>query len=336
MIIISTETGKLISAMIMFFREEIVMKLSFVIPCYRSEKTIELVYEELLEVIAQRQDYFYEIIMVNDDSPDNVYGVLERLASKDKNVKVIDFAKNMGKHAALMAGFRNSTGDYIICLDDDGQCPVDHLWELLEPLEKGFDVSMAQYGIKKQSSFKNFGSKMNDWMMTTMLGKPKEFQFANFAAMKKFVVEEVIKYNNPYSYVNGLLLRTTNKLANVPMEERERVSGTGGYTFFKSLKLWVNGYTAFSITPLRIATLLGCIFAVAGFIFAFVTIIRKIINPSILAGYTSLMAILLILSGITMLILGILGEYVGRIYMCINESPQYVVRQTLNIEKSKK
>ena len=311
------------------------MDLSFVIPCYRSEKTIELVYQELVSVLSAKKNYTYEIILVNDSSPDNVMEIMEKLAHNDKKVKVVDFAKNMGKHAALMAGFKVSRGDYVVCLDDDGQCPVDQLWKLINPLKHGYDVSMAQYGTKKQSKFKNFGSKMNDWMMTTMLGKPKDFQFANFAAMKKFVVKEMIKYDNPYSYVNGLILRTTQNNINVPMEERERAYGTGGYTFFKSLKLWLNGYTAFSITPLRVSTLFGLIFAASGFIFSIIIIIRKLLKPEILSGYTSLMGILLLISGIIMLMLGILGEYVGRIYMCINQSPQYVIRRTINLDKEK-
>lgn len=307
------------------------MKLSFVIPCYRSEHTVKQVCDELVDILSEKPEYDYEIITVNDASPDNVFLVLKEMAVSNPKIKVIDFAKNMGKHAALMAGFRYCKGEYIICMDDDGQCPVEYLWDLIAPLEEGYDVSMAQYGKKKQSEFKNFGSYMNAWMMTTMLDKPKDFQFANFAAIKRFVVKEMIKYKNPYSYVNGLILRTTQKIINVPMEERERTIGTSGYTFFKSLKLWLNGYTAFSIVPLRVATFLGSILSFIGFVFMLTIIIRKIINPSVLAGYTSTMAIILFVGGILMLMLGILGEYVGRIYMCLNNSPQYVVRETINI-----
>lgn len=172
---------------------------------------------------------------------------------------------------------------------------------------------------------------MNAFMMTHLLGKPREFQFSNFAAMKAFVVEEICGYENPYAYINGLILRTTGSIINVPMEERERMSGFGGYNFIKSLKLWVNGFTAFSVKPLRIATLLGALCALSGFLYGLMIIIRKIMYPEILAGYSSLMVVLLIIGGVIMLILGILGEYVGRIYICINNSPQYVIRQSVNI-----
>lgn len=315
----------------MFIDEE-KKKISFVIPCYRSEKTIEAVCNEILSVLQDDISYDYEIIAINDSSPDNVLAVLKKLATTNHKIKVLDFAKNMGKHAALMAGFRFCTGDYVVCLDDDGQCPVDQLWHLLEPLRQGYDVSMAQYGTKAQSKFKNFGSRVNAWMMES-LGKPKEFQFANFAAMKRFIVDEMIRYDNPYSYVNGLILRTTERMANVPMKERNRKEGVGGYTFSKSLKLWINGYTAFSIIPLRLATILGVFFAGVGFIATLVIVVRKVINPEILAGYTSTLTIILFMGGLIMLILGIMGEYIGRIYMCLNNAPQYVIRESINVEE---
>ena len=308
------------------------MLLSFVIPCYRSEKTITAVCEELISVLNQKPEYSYEIITVNDCSPDNVIDVLEKLANENKNIKVIDLAKNVGKHSALMAGFRYSNGDYVVCLDDDGQCPVDKLWDLIEPLSGKYDVSMAQYGRKEQSGFKNFGSFMNAWMMTTMLGKSKDFQFANFAAMKKFVVKEIVRYDNPYSYVNGLILRTTKRLVNVPMKERARTEGTSGYTFWKSLQLWINGYTAFSVVPLRLATLLGGVSTALGLLLGIIAIVFKLLTPEITIGLVCVVAILLFLSGCTLLCMGLLGEYVGRIYMCINKAPQYVIRNLVNVE----
>lgn len=309
------------------------MKISFVIPCYRSEKTIEKVYEEIINVIGLRQDVDYEIITVNDDSPDNVLDVLISLSQKDKKVKVIDCAKNMGKHAALMAGFRYAEGDFIVCTDDDCQCPMDRLWELIYPLENGYDVAMAQYGKKNQSTFKNFGSKMNDWMMTYMIGKPKEFQFSNFCAIKLFIIKEIIKYENPYSYVNGLILRSTNKIINVPMKERARVEGVSGYTFKKSLSLWINGATAFSILPLRIASYLGLFFSIISFCVGIIACIVGLMNPLLKVGVPIIISVIFFVNGLIMMFVGMLGEYVGRIYMCINREPQYIIRETWNIHE---
>ena len=307
------------------------MMISFVIPCYRSEKNITSVVNEIKETVTKRSGCKYEIIAVNDQSPDNVYSVLKSLAAADKQVKVIDLSKNMGKHAALMAGFRHACGDYIAICDDDGQCPIEHLWELIDAVDEGYDAAMANYGVKAQSRFKNFGSRMNDWMMRTLLNKPRHIKFANFAVFRPFVVSEMLKYKNPYPYVNGLLLQATHKIKNVPMEERERLNGTGGYTFKKSFSLWMNGFTAFSVKPLRIATALGAVLALAGFAFGIYVIIRKLVHPNILAGYSSLFAAMLFIGGVIMLMMGLIGEYIGRIYISINNAPQYVVRETINI-----
>lgn len=309
------------------------MLLSFTIPCYRSENTVTSVVDEIIAKVQEMGGYDYEIIAVNDCSPDDTWQVLEKLAAENPKIKCVNLAKNVGKHAALMAAFSLVQGDIVIGVDDDGQCPLHELPKLLEPLNQGYDMSMAAYPKKKQSLFKNFGSRVNDWMVRFLIGKPKGLVFSNFIARKRFVCEEIIKYKNPYPYLEGLTLRATHNIALVPMEERERQAGTSGYTLKKSLALWVNGCTAFSVKPLRLAAVLGVVFAAIGFLAGFAVIVQKLINPAIQAGYTSIMALLLFVSGIMMLLLGIIGEYIGRIYICINDSPQYVIRETRNANK---
>lgn len=302
-------------------------KLSFVIPCYGSEKTVTCVVEEIASEMDKHGVADYEITCVNDCSPDGVWNVLMDLADRYPQVRAIDLAKNMTRIPAVMAGLANSTGDIMIVLDDDGQCPMDHIMELLQPLEGDFDVSIAKYPEKKQSWFKNFGSRVNARMTEIMLEKPRELQFSNFLAIKRYVVDEILRYENPYPYLTGLLLRTTRHIANVEMEERERIAGRTNYTFKKLIALWMNGFTAFSVKPLRVATVVGTGVAMAGFLWGFVIVLRKIINPShILVGYSSTMAVVLFIGGMLMLMLGIVGEYVGRIYISINRSPQYVIR----------
>ncbi len=307
--------------------------ISFVIPCYRSERSIGFVLDEIIRIMELEKDYIYEIIAVNDGSPDQVFSVLKKRAQGNIRIKVIDLVKNMGKHAALMAGYHYASGKTIVCVDDDGQCPVDRLWDLLAPLQNGYDVSIAKYGSKSQSAFKNFGSKLNDFMTRILLEKPKDLQFGSFFAMNDYILQEIIKYDNPYPYLDGLLLRTTTKIANIPMPDRERINGTSGYTFKKMVSLWMNGFTAFSVKPLRIATVTGMICALIGFIFGVYTIMHKLVNPATPAGWSSTMAALLFIGGMIMLILGLIGEYIGRIYICINASPQYVIRETVNIKK---
>lgn len=311
------------------------MFLSFVIPCYGSELTIYGVIEEIYKKMSEKPNTDYEIIAVNDCSPDNVYDVLIKLTQKFSKLKIVDFAKNFGKQSAVLAGYSFVSGDIIINLDDDGQCPLDRLWDLIEPLENGYDVVYAKYPVKKQSAFKNFGSKVNSIMAEALIGKPKNLQVSNFSAFKRFIADEMTLYKNPYPYSSGLVLRTTSKVTNVDMEERERAAGNGNFTFKRSLKLLLNGFTAFSVKPLRISTIFGMICAFIGFVFGVVTIIRKITRPEILVGYSSIMAVLLFVGGMIMMMLGIVGEYIGRIYICINNSPQYVIRETVNIDKEK-
>lgn len=311
--------------------------ISFIIPCYASEHSVALVIDEIRSVVAQRPEYDYEVVAVNDFSPDNVLSVLREQASIDEKVKVIDLAKNGGRHNALICGCHYVSGDYVVFIDDDQQCPCDRLWDLLDPLTSGkYDVSIAKYPKKTQSRFKNFGSKVNDQVANWLLEKDKDLKFSNFSAMRRFVCNEIIRYTNPYPYLSGLMLRATSRVCNVTMEERERTIGVGHYNFKKSFALWMNSFTAFSVKPLRFATSCGVLFAFVGVIMAVYTVVHKLISPSVAVGYSSLMAALLFIGGMIMFMLGLIGEYIGRIYISLNNSPQYVVRETLNLEREAK
>lgn len=307
------------------------MKLSFVIPCYGSEKTIKGVVDEITETMGQRPQFDYEIIAVNDGSPDNVLSVLKELAVSDDKLFVADLSKNMGKHSAVMAGFSLVTGDFVVCLDDDGQCPANELWRLFDALGDDYDVAMAKYPEVKQSRFKNIGSEINSLMTQWLLDKPKELHFSNFLIMRRYVIDEMLRYGNPYPYLEGLILRTTRRIVCVEMEERGRSdAGSGNFTLKRSLSLWMNGFTAFSVKPLRLSAFIGFVFAITGFIFGLYIIIRKIIHPEILMGYSSTMAAIFFIGGVLMIMLGFVGEYIGRIYISINNSPQYVIRKIYN------
>ncbi len=301
--------------------------VSFVIPCYRSALTLEKVVEEVDTTMASMEDYDYEMVLVNDCSPDDTFSVIRKLCTENNKIKGINLARNFGQHAALMAGFAHASGDVIVCLDDDGQTPADEVGKLLAAIEEGADVVYAQYGNKKHSLFRNFGSRLNDLMTRVMLGKPKELYVSSYFAMKRFVAEEICRYDNAYPYVIGLVLRTTKNIVNVSVTHREREVGTSGYTLRKLINLWVNGFTSFSVKPLRMATFMGAVCAFAGFAYAIYTIVKKFINPAVPLGFSSLMSAILFIGGMLMLMLGMIGEYLGRIYVCINNSPQYVVKE---------
>ncbi len=311
--------------------------LSFVIPCYRSEETITKVYSEIIQVMALRPEYDYEIIAVNDCSPDDVYSVLRDLAANDPKFKVVDLAKNFGKHSAMMAGFSFVRGEYVVNLDDDYQCPANELWKLMDALiAENYDCTTAVYSKKQEAAWKRFGSLINKRMVDMLIEPPKGIAIENFSVIKRYVCDEILRYTNPYPYVTGLLMRATHRIKMIPMEERERGDNKAtGFTFKKSFSLFANGLTAFSVKPLRIASLLGVFFALLGFVYGLFVIIRKLLNPAIMMGYSSIMAVQLFSSGIIMLLLGVIGEYIGRIYISLNRSPQYVIRETVNIDETK-
>ena len=309
-------------------------KISFVIPCYRSEVTLPKVVGEIRATMERLgkdgKAYDYEIVLVNDCSPDDTFGTIKKLAAEDGKIIGINLARNFGQHAALMAGFHYVSGDIVVCLDDDGQTPADEAGKLLEGIEQGSDVVYAKYEHKKHSLFRNFGSWVNEEMARVMLGKPKELYVSSYFAARRFVVEEMKRYTNAFPYVIGLALRTTKRISNVTVTHREREVGASGYTLGKLLGLWFNGFTAFSVKPLRIATAIGCTCSVAGFLYGIYTIIKKFVNPDVPMGFSSLMAAIVFMGGMTMVMLGLVGEYIGRMYITMNNSPQFVIRETVN------
>lgn len=307
--------------------------VSFVIPCYRSEQTIGRVVEEIDTTMQKLSAYSYEIVLVNDSSPDDTFDVIRALCARRSDICGINLSGNFGQHAALMAGFHYTHGDVVVCLDDDGQTPADEVGKLLDKIEEGYDVVYARYAQKQHTGFRNFGSKINELMTRVMLGKPKELYLSSYFAARRFVVDEMLRYTNPYPYVIGLVLRTTKNIANVEVTHRKRESGVSGYTLGKLLGLWFNGFTAFSIKPLRIATALGCMAACAGFIYGIYTIIKKFVNPNVPIGFSAMMAAIVFLGGMIMLMLGLIGEYIGRVYISLNNSPQYVIRECINAER---
>jgi len=309
-----------------------VRKISYCIPCYRSQNTVGNVIDEIIRETNKLGDFDYEIICVDDNSPDDVYGVLTKIARENCRVKVVRFAKNFGQQAGLIAAIGKATGDIVVTLDDDGQCPMDHISELIAPLDEGYDISMAKYEHKKQSLFKNFGSKVNDWTEVIMTNKPKGLYMSNFTAMTGFVARQISMYDGPYPSITGLLMRISTKATNVIMKDRERMEGGSTYTLSKLISVWLSGFTTFSIKPLRIATYFGSIIALAGLIYTIVIIITRIVYNDTTEGWSSIMCVLLIIGGITLFVLGIIGEYIGRIYMSINRTPQYIIKDTINLE----
>lgn len=304
------------------------MDVSFVIPCYRSQNTILSVIGEIEQTMAQRPALRYEIICVSDGSPDQVYEVIAARSAQDRHVRGFCLAKNFGQQAAIMAGLNASTGDKVVVLDDDGQTPADESFALLDALDEDNDVVYASYrwAQKMHSRFRNFGTWMNETMLRILLKKPKGLEITSFWAAKRFAIDEICCYTGPYAYTEGLILRSFGRICNVPVRHRARLEGESGYTLTKLLALWLNGFTAFSVVPLRAASLLGVVSAVCGFLYMMYTVIHYFFDRDVPMGYPTLVSLILLLSGVILVMLGLLGEYVGRLYITANRAPQYVVR----------
>lgn len=311
------------------------MLISFIIPCYKSQNTLGNVVDNIEKMMEGRKDYESEVVLVNDGSPDDTWGTIEKLCAKYSNVTGIDLAKNRGQQSAIMAAIKHTKGEIIACCDDDGQTPIETCFDFIDKMDEcGYDVVCAKYGERgKRSIFRRFGSWLNDQMSIYFLDKPKDINTSVYFVAKRFVALEMARYDNPYPYITGLLLRTTGRIGNVEVEQKNRLAGESGYTFKKLFNLWVNGVTTFSIKPLRLANFLGLLFAFIGFVTIIVLAISKLCNPNVSVGWTSLIATNLLVGGFIMLFLGIIGEYIGRIYLCLNKSPQYVERVVIGKNK---
>lgn len=310
------------------------MKISFVIPCYCSEKTITGVVERIEHVMEQLEGNTFEVILVNDCSRDGTWQVIQGLAKEKKAVVAINLAKNVGQHGALLAGLNHISGELAVTLDDDGQTPIENLPQMLAKLQEGYDVVSAKYVTRHQpSAFRRIGSILNKKMSRWLIERPEGVSVSVFLVMRQYIVNEMIRYKEPYPYIAGLVLRATQNVGNVEMEQAAREVGHSGYTLKKLLNLWVNGFTSFSIKPLRLATFSGMVLAILGFLYAIVIIAQKIFLIHVQAGWSSLASLILLVGGLILMVLGIMGEYLGRIYLCINHTPQYVVREICGQEE---
>ena len=307
-------------------------KFSYVIPCYRSENTVMKVVQEIEDTMEQRPEFTYEIILVNDGSPDHVWNVIQENAKKDEHIVGINLAKNFGQHCALMAGYNNCSGDFIVSLDDDGQTPACEVFRLFDELDKGYDVVYASYPEEHKNLFRRLGSDFAKKMSDFMFDIKDDRKGSSYFICRRFVIEEMIRYRHPYPYLAGLQLRVTRNIGVVYVEHRDRIEGRSGYNLKSLILLWLNGFTAFSVKPLELGIYIGVIFSILGFLYAVYTIVRRVLNPNMMAGWSSLISVILIIGGIIMIMLGLIGEYVGRIYICINNSPQYVIKEKVRKE----
>ena len=305
--------------------------ISIVIPVYNGEKSITNLVALLIAKLSR--SYKLEIVLVNDCSPDNSEAVCISIYEKHKDiVKFLSLSKNVGEHNAVMAGLNHITGDFAVIMDDDFQNPVSEVIKLIEfAIITQNDVVYTYYDKKEHSFFRNLGSRFNDKMATILLKKPKDLYLSSFKVINKFLVEEIIKYNLPFPYIDGLILRTTNNIGKLKVKHNKRTNGESNYTLKKLVSLWMNMFTNFSILPLRFSMIIGFAFSLFGFGYGLFAIIEKLYNPHLPIGYTALIVLVSIFSGIQLMALGMIGEYLGRMFMSQNKKPQYSIRKIYTI-----
>lgn len=304
------------------------MLISIVIPCYRSSKTLPFVTEEIRSVFAAHPEYEYQIVLANDGSPDQgaTLGVIRELCEKDSRIIGVDMSRNFGQARAKMAALQYADGDCVVYMDDDGQHPAEGIIPLVEKIREGYDVVYARFPKKNHSLFKRVTSNMFRKLQEALKVKAKGIYISSFYAVSRFAVEALKRYHSPSPSSGAYLLNVTTRFANVDLPHRSRVAGRSNYSLKRLFGLAMTSMTNFTLVPLRASAVMGASIACIGFLFGLYLVIRKLIHPAIAIGYTSQMAVNLLLSGMILLVLGIVGEYIGRIYMILSDLPQYVVR----------
>ena len=310
------------------------MKLiSIVIPCYNSEATIRKVVEMVMEEFKKMDGYDCEFVLVNDGSPkDNTYGEIKKLGEQYQNVKGINLLRNFGQHNALMAALHYTEGDFILGMDDDMQTHPSQISKLIHKMEEGYDLVYGCYPKRKNSFLKNVTSKLNEVSSRILLGRPKDIVSSNFWMITRQIKDEVVKYDSFNPYIDGIFYRVTHNIGNVPVEHFKREVGTSGYTLKKLINLWLR-YWNFSVIPLRISFGLGIFSGFAGAVMAILIIINKILNPDIPVGWSSTLCVVVVFFGLVLMVLGVIGEYLGKIILILNNTPQFIVRDTVNAQE---
>ena len=305
--------------------------VSVVIPCYRSEQTIAQVVD-LTRAELVRLGYDSEFVLVNDNSPDSTYEQIKSLASCHDDVIAIDLAKNFGQHAAIMCGLHHVSGELVLLMDDDMQTHPTQVPILLGGMTPDVDVVFGKYPKRREALWRRAGSRFSHWTMRVFSGYPADVEISNFVVLRSFVAEGMLSYEGPFPTVQGLIFQVTSRIANVDVQHFDRVVGKSGYTLRGLIRLWMTLLNS-TMLPLRVSSMLGASMGVVGFLAALVLIVRKCIDPSVAIGWSSVMVVALTCSGLILLCLGLVGEYVGRLFLTANKVPQYVERECVGEER---
>ncbi|MCL1829966.1 MAG: glycosyltransferase family 2 protein [Oscillospiraceae bacterium] len=309
------------------------MIVTVAIPCYRSTDTIETVVESVKQAILNREGNDYQFVLVNDCSPDDTFEAIRRLAEKDEKITGVSLSRNCGQEAATLAALPYVRGDVVVFMDDDGQHPADEIYSLIDKLGEGYDLVYGRFNLKHHNAYKRMVSRIHGFISELNGTKVKGVTLSSYFALSAFAAKQLVNYRSPFVSRGGYLMSVTTKVTNVDITKHlDRIAGSSGYTLSKMLSMFLSSFTNFTMKPIRVSTTIGAVIAITGFLYGLFLIIQKIFRPDVQVGFTSIMAVMLFLGGMIILVLGLLGEYIGRTYMTVSSMPQYIVREELNHE----
>ena len=309
------------------------IKLSIVVPVYNSERTLKELTERMEKVLENLVGDFYEIIFVNDGSSDASWQIIKDLSTDDSNLIAINLTRNFGQHNAIMCGFWKAQGKYIITIDDDLQIPPEEISKLFKEIQQGYDVVYGFYGDKQHSKFRNIGSKVIQFIYRKTFNM--DIPISSFRILKQDIVQFLLSYKKSFTYIDGHISWFTKNIGSIEVEHKQRKVGDSGYSLKKLLILSLNMVTNFSIVPLQVASLTGILFATLGFFSGIFFIVKKIFFGISISGYASTIVAVTIFSGVQLLTVGLLGEYIGRIHINISKRPQYSIRKIIESANEK-
>ena len=306
------------------------INVSIVIPVYCGEFSLPNLVSEICESMhCLGLGKKFEIILVNDASPDKSWAVIESLAARFTFLRGICLSQNVGQHNAIMAGLREAEGEIVVLMDDDLQHPPAMLGRLIDAIEEGFDVCYTQYKRRRHPLWKKLGSRFSGWVANHLLDKPMDLYLSSFKAIHRRTVNQIKRYQGAFVYIDGLILESTNNITCVPIDHQARRYGESQFGIRKSISLWLKMATGFSIAPIRVAAIMGGVLIGAAVILSILLVMRGLLGSASEIGCMWVAALIVLLSGIQLLMLGVVGEYVGRSYLSINKKPQYSIKKMI-------
>lgn len=304
------------------------MKISVIIPCYNSAKSLAEVVNNIISQIKPEDTY--EIILINDCSKDNTWEVIESLC-ENKSIIGINLMTNSGQHAARMAGVNVAEGDYTVFMDDDGQHDPIYIYDLVNKAQQGFDIVYARFHQKMESAHRRFGSSVNEWMSVNIIGKPAGVKQSPYFVVNHSVIMALRKYKSPYPYIFGPMMQISKNIANVDVEHKERMYGRSGYNLKSLIRLWSNGFYGYSTTPSKLVSNGAVVGAIIAFIALVVAIANRTNQLACVISYITFMGFLI--GSILMFVIAQLMNISLRNLVISGNAPQYTVRDIINGEK---